>query len=183
MVNKLSYLLLTIIGIFASCADQKLLLKKGEIPDIIKTDGFYYVKTKEYSKTLKDSITNYRFTFYNKDGTFLEHFEYSSFKKEVLKYNINLQYEVLKKEQTNWGLYKIDGLNIICEGWNTSVGGGLPRWRAEGYVKNDSTIVFTKSFAFDNKCCPKINSNYEVENHFFPYSPKPDSSNIFLNEY
>jgi hypothetical protein len=183
MVNKLSYLLLTIIGIFISCANQKLLLKKSEIPDVIKTNGFYYVKTNEYSKTLKDSVTNYNFTFYYIDGTFLKHFTSPSLEKEILDFNIKNQYEILKKDQTNWGLYEIYGSNIIREGWNTSVGGGLPRSRAEGYVKNDSTIVFTKSFAFDNKCCPKINSNYEVENHFFPYSPKPDSSNIFLNEY
>ncbi len=54
----------------------------------MKTDGFYYVKTKEYSEILKDSFTNYRFTFYYKDETVIKRFESPSLDKEILDFNI-----------------------------------------------------------------------------------------------
>ncbi len=149
----------------------------------MKTDGFYYVKTKEYSEILKDSFTNYRFTFYYKDGTVIKRFESPSLDKEILEINIKNQIEIMKKDKTYWGIYTIQGKKLVCEGWNSSVGGGLSRSRVEGYLKNDSTIVWIKSFSFDNKSCPKIKSDFKVENYFYPYPLKPDSSNVFLLEY
>ncbi len=53
----------------------------------------------------------------------------------------------MKKDKTYWGIYTIQEKELVCESWNTSVGGGLSRSRVEGYVKNDSTIVWIKSFS------------------------------------
>ncbi len=66
--------------LFFSCADQKLLLKKSKIP--------YVIKTREYSEVLKDSFTNYCFTFYYKDETVIKRFESPSLDKEILDFNI-----------------------------------------------------------------------------------------------
>ena len=87
----------------------------------------------------------------------------------------------LRDDKINWGLYQINKNKIIWEGWNTSIGGGLPKWRAEGYIHNDSTIVFNRNIIYDDKWFPKVKEGYESLIHFYKFSPKPDSTNNFTN--
>jgi hypothetical protein len=85
----------------------------------------------------------------------------------------------LRDDKINWGLYIITKDKIVWEGWNTSIGGGLPKWRAEGYIPNDSTIIFNRNINYDNKWLPKVKVGYESVIHFHKFSPKPDSTNNF----
>ena len=174
------FLLISICFIlFWSCADQKLSLTQSVISSSLKLDGFYYVKSKQPVNSIYREEDTYYIVFYYKNGVSFD--IGTATKKEFGELDSFIRRKAieLRDEKTNWGLYQTNSNKIICEGWNTSIGGGLPKWRAEGYIPNDSTIIFNKNIVYDNKWFPKVKEGYESANHFYKFSPKPDSTNDF----
>jgi hypothetical protein len=76
-----------------------------------------------------------------------------------------------------WGVYIIDDDIIKFEKWYPSSGGGMPVYLHQGEILNDSTFVITKSIRSKTGEEKELDETY----HFKPFSPKPDSTNNFIN--
>lgn len=84
--------------------------------------------------------------------------------------------------QYSWGLFNVKNNEIKIERWTSASGGKYPTQMLIGEILNDTTIYFhTKIGDYPvgfgkNKKNVKINEIY----HFRQFSPKPDSTNIFI---
>ncbi|MFA7472316.1 MAG: hypothetical protein WCY86_05395 [Spirosomataceae bacterium] len=174
MNARVSFYLSGFCGLLlASCVDQKLTLSRnntGTSP--LRLDGFYY------SQYLGDS-TSYNIIFLYQDGILFQCGWPSEAEFANLEEYFASEIPFRKKEKTSWGLYEIQGNSIVLEGWNTSVGGGLPRFRMEGYIPNDTTIILTRYTSYENRK-PKSRAIESGRLQFHAYSPKPDSANNFI---
>lgn len=81
----------------------------------------------------------------------------------------------------DWGLYNQEGDSIIVQCYFNHFGGyRLIDWN--GFVKNDSTIIFTSKYGYKFHKSPQIID--EIINeiyHFKSFAVKPDSINYILN--
>jgi len=159
-----------------SCTDQTLTLKKSVIPSsVVRLDGFYYSKS-------DDDQPGYGITFLYRDGTLFHCGIASEEEFQNIGNFVAGEETVRRKEKESWGLYNLIGNQFIMEGWSSSVGGGLPRYRKEGYIMNDSTIVLTRFIGYEGKI-PKVQEIAHSYLYFHAFHPKPDSSNNFLIRY
>lgn len=85
---------------------------------------------------------------------------------------------IVRKFKDYWGIFNIKNDSIVFERWYPSSGGPFPAYLRSGKILNDTTFVITKSFR------SKIGNEEQQLNetyHFRKFSPKPDSTNIFVN--
>ena len=86
-------------------------------------------------------------------------------------------YESRKENIESWGVFMVDGFNIIREsieavGWTHRIS-----FLYYGEILNDTTIQFyTKKETYSNAKEQK----YERLYYFKEFSPKPDSTNVFI---
>ena len=81
----------------------------------------------------------------------------------------------IKEIKTGWGVFQIQNDCIVFERWLISEG-GHPIGRFSGNILNDTTFIITKR---EN---PYSGNVYQENNlyHFHAFSPKPDSTNVFI---
>lgn len=162
-----------IILLTTSCIDQKLSLSRGNyVSSDFKTDGFYY-------STYYGDSKSHAIWFLYQDGTL---FHCGIANEEEFK-NINAflkkEIPVRRTHKESWGLFQLIGRNIVLEGWNTSVGGGLPRYRMEGKIIDDSTFIINKFIGYEGWKAKTVSVDSAIF-RFFPYTPKPDSTNAYI---
>jgi hypothetical protein len=80
----------------------------------------------------------------------------------------------LKKYKDLWGIFNISGNGISLETWRIMQGNHHSVIHS-GAILNDTTFTITKS-DFTDSGITDSNDTY----HFYPYSPKPDSTNTFI---
>lgn len=137
----------------------------------LRVDGYYYYD--------KDGVIFCSYFFYRNgvmvDGgasvsgssnpiAFLD----STFRKSYFAENI-------KKDKTCWGVFDIHNDSIVFERWINKQG-GFPVLRFSGNIINDTTFRITRSEY------PHHGEMYERNDvfHFHAFSPKPDSTNVFI---
>lgn len=79
-------------------------------------------------------------------------------------------------DEYKWGVFKVSSNSFNYERHYPSTNAWLV-YVMEGNIENDTTIHITKSYRCDG-------SEFRGENNFFrfkPFSPKPDSTNSFVN--
>ena len=81
-----------------------------------------------------------------------------------------------KNDKLSGGLFIIDGVSIKFEKWYPSSGGGLPAYIRSGVILNDTTFLISKSVRSKTGEEKELNETY----HFKQFSPKPDSTNVFI---
>lgn len=171
-MRKIIFLCIGLLSI-TSCVDQKLSLSRtSNTTSKIRLDGFYYSRH-------EGDKPSYGISFFYQDGTV---FHAGIASEEAFKDigQFIAEHENFRRNtKESWGLYQISGNRFIMEGWNSSVGGGLPRYRKEGLILNDSTILLTEYRGYENKS-PKIETIESGYLYFRPYLPKPDSTNHFI---
>jgi hypothetical protein len=189
---KTLLLLPVFVFMFISCkVFEPLSLNKQDYRgNNLKTDGYYYIfKDKEEGFTLKEKKYNTFFIYRNGiyfggKGLSSPTFDISnldSLDLSVKKKVINVvKYEPLQYE---WGVFKVNGSEIVIERWVTASGGGIyPTQILKGEIKNDTTINFHTLVGAHpvnynrKKKILKIDETY----HFRQMSPKPDSTNKFI---
>ena len=79
-----------------------------------------------------------------------------------------------------WGLFKIEGDNILYEKWYTSGGNAFKAYVRTGKIINDSTFNVTKSYRVVNGAETNVFSINETY-YYRKFSPKPSSNNNFIN--
>ena len=172
MANRIMYIIIAIVLINTGCKDwfkdDSFSLKKENYNGSeIRTDGYYYMFSKEHKVYpiilfYGNGIVHNRFTVVS-----------LSLLENEMKTNANTFNNGFKD---NWGLFVIDRTEIKVE--NIIAMGGLSRFAYTDYgeILNDTTIYFYKH--------KESYSNYsEVMDdtlHFKQFSPKPDSTNVFI---
>ncbi len=84
----------------------------------------------------------------------------------------------VKKLKHRWGLFNIDGSNILFERWYPSEP-PLKVLTREGEILNDSTSVINNFYKVENGSKIFLEELNEIY-HFKGFSPKPNSANVFV---
>ena len=152
--------------------DEELVLEKQPYTgNALRLDGYYYNR-------LEDGRIWNTF-FYYRDGTMLCGIGSEYTDDDLEKYDIwftdNEFLDFLKKDKYSWCLYQIHDDSICFEKWMLS-DGGFPVNRFSGIILNDTTFVITK---VENPHSGNVYQHNDLY-HFHAFSPKPDSTNIFI---
>ena len=163
-MNKIiKYLIIfALILIAYGCKDEKLTMQRSSyLGNDIRLDGYYYNQRKNSGSPPRDYTTVF---FLYRNGIILNAHSYIGTNLDVVEKEMINQYEALQNQKIGWGIFIVTGNQIEYEQWSTSVGGGLPVFKNNYIIENDTTL---------------INSWGEIY-HFRQFSPKPDSTNNFI---
>jgi hypothetical protein len=135
--------------------------------DELRLDGYYY--------EMIDGVL-YSIHFIYKNGVLvnvggadsMEEFE------EKLRKGV---YDDLTNYRIGWGVFHIEGKNIKFEEWYPSSGGPMPTYIRAGEIINDTTFHITVSYKPDGSERREKDERY----HFKEFSPKPDSTNPYID--
>ena len=139
----------------------------------LKINGYYYYK---YSA---NNVEYYEIYFFYRNGVILNTGVTTKDQLALFEQNCSngTVYNKLKKHKVNWGIFKIDTNQIQFELYDyISAGARLSLWLSSGVIQNDSTF---KIIALKRHGRSEI-TNVENIYHFKQFSPKPDSTNNFI---
>ena len=173
---KTLFLLSILILLNSSCCllecteeDDPLYLKRMEYSgNDIKLNGYYY----QIGTKVSNAYFFYRNGVIINIGGVRDNLpEYDEHIIDVMNYGY------YKNQKACWGVFIIDNDKILLERWQP-----LQPFRAyiqQGEILNDTTFRLTKRYRMVNEEKTdemEINSIY----HFREFSPKPDSTNVFI---
>jgi len=162
MVISRSFALLLLILISCTMRLKPLLIERVDYEgNDFRIDGYYYY----FGVT--DDESYFEVYFFYKNGVA---YHSSTTGTNCLEIENHILSEYHLQSMNNvpyrWGVYKVQGTEIQYSGWSTSVGGPYPAFKREWEILNDSTLY---SREFDETW------------HFKEFSPKPDSTNRFID--
>jgi hypothetical protein len=169
MRSLISICLLLITGCDKYAADPLTLIKTDFVPNLnnsfLKTDGYY----------LEDDKNGIVFFLYN-NGVFLDWGGVTATtiieRESKIRVIDSLQYH--KKTKYGWGLFEAKTKDITIEKWLSGNGGPYPVEKYKGKIVNDTTISIPFSY------WPLNGSEKNRTFRFKKFSPKPDSTNMFI---
>lgn len=166
--------------VFGNCKKDKSLLSHDELSiarqnysgDELRIDGYYYT---EVNGLLFSA------SFFYKNGVFLDG---GGSKEDIKAMDNYIQNEFISRQgykeyRVSWGVFLIGVNSIKFEHWYPSSGGSLKAYVREGVILNDSTFRITQSYRNQKGEKTEITSRNETY-HFRAFSPKPDSTNCFV---
>ncbi|MFK8302371.1 hypothetical protein ACI75Y_05625 [Capnocytophaga stomatis] len=172
MVKK--FLLFAFILLFLSCYKQTVesltMQRKPYLGKELRTDGYYY--------SLSDPWGGNGIFVFNRNGVCLQVFISRKEKNilSIIENEILLNPEFIKKakeEPHSYGVFLINYPNIETE---TFIGRSTYRqYHTIEEILNDTTFVIHKEKGLGNKWFDS-NTTY----HFKKFSPKPDSTNVYI---
>jgi hypothetical protein len=161
--------------LFTSCLKDNIPLsnvREDYTGDELRIDGFYYQKTPE------GNINNTLYFFY-RNGI-----KFELQMKEKVKYPIDCiseltseRIESQRKRKYHWGIFKINDNAFLSEQWSTPIDGNYVHTITQtGEIVSDTTFIITKFINTAGGGAANVNASW----YFSPYSPKPDSTNVFI---
>ncbi len=140
--------------------DELTLKKESYYGDELRIDGYYHQNSSNIEWT--------RIFFFYHNGIILESY--------IENKTGNLE-AVTNYSKSRYGIFNIYSNNIKFEKWYPSSGGPLPAYIRSGVIINDTTFIINKSIR------PQTGEEKELDQtyHFRQFSPKPDSTNNFIN--
>jgi hypothetical protein len=164
-----NWLLIILLSGCSGDADPLTLTKKAFEANsknlFLKTDG-YYVEDD------KDGVV----FFLYKNGVFLDWGGVTAStnleRDSKIRLIDSLQYH--KNTQYSWGLFEAETEDITIEKWLSGNGGPYPVEQFKGKILNDTTISIPFSY------WPLDGSEKPRTFRFQKFSPKPDSTNMFI---
>lgn len=137
---------------------------------LLRTDGYYYFEYNNHS--YRDIVFLYQNGIFIDDGISGS----ENFDDEQQYLSDNSFYANYQNNKLKWGIYSIQDSSIVTERWYPSED-YFPVYSRIGKIVNDSTFSVTQSFRCDGSDSQSENAIY----HFKKFSPKPDSTNTFIN--
>lgn len=140
----------------------------------LRVDGYYYF---DY-----ENIESYRtiyFLFANGVILYGSTFPLSELQKQENAYTEPGWQFPNQRPKYYWGLFEIEGDNIRFERWYPSEP-PLKAYVRAGKILDDTTFVITESYRMQGGRKTEIREENQVY-HFKPFSPKPDSTNVFID--
>lgn len=155
-------------------SDDLLTIEKKEYNGTqLRIDGYYY-----HVSSIDGRIISIVF-FYNNGVIFFMNGDGSKIQDLYYWDNRALSNEwinLMKKEKICWGIYHIENENIVIQRWGGSIGGVHPVMTSYGNIINDTTYKITKTT--DSQTNDVWNG--EIIYNFRAFSPKPDSTNVYV---
>jgi hypothetical protein len=150
--------------------DDELSLKRTDYEgNQLRIDGYYYL--------LIDTVVGTTMFFYE-NGVLKETGGIESINKkkqfELLLLDVSFNNKV-NNMKDSWGVFSIDAKDIKFERWYPGQGAKKAYVR-EGTILNDTTFRIIKSYRSDGS---EVSDKDELY-HFRQFSPKPDSTNVFI---
>jgi len=171
--------LLTILMTLMSCKDwlddeYYTLEKRPYTGSEIKTNGYFYSHQLKNGSN-KEGISI--LVFY-KDGTAIDFaFDGDNLEVENDVFKVNPLW--LKNNKYNWGLFNIESDTIKIERLNSYGTVRAYMYTLVGIIENDTTIcIIREQTSTDAILDVPFNMNQTF--HFKEFSPKPDSTNVFI---
>jgi len=161
------------LGLFQD--DELSLSRQDYTGNQLRIDGYYFF---EYTNSSIDYVSIY---FFYKNGIILSGGSklLSELPELEDSYRDGTFYNHVKSIKFLWGVYQIEGINLKFERWFPSE----KPYRAyvrEGVIFNDTTFIITQRYRNKNGKKTEVESENLVL-HFREFSPKPDSTNTFIN--
>ena len=169
-----STILVSFVFILSSCLKENTPLINSRVDylgDNLRIDGFYYEKK-------PDGTLGSRLTFFYKNGVkFVVTFsEMITDPVECVTILTKDRVEADRKRKYNWGIFIIKNNDFFCEEWSTPINGNYVNLITQtGEILSDTCIMIT---TFNNG--NTFQENLKGMMYFYPYNPKPDSTNIFI---
>ena len=174
---------LILVVILLSCCAKDNIFKDDELHlekvpytgDELRIDGYYYSEFGDEDDKLRDVY------FFYRNGNLLYGSTYSSDledKKEE-EYTTEEWQSIVKESKQRWGVFQIEGTKILFERWYPSQP-PLKAYVREGEILNDTTFKITQSYRMKDGEKTERKDRDETFN-FKEFSPKPDSTNKFVD--
>ncbi len=172
---KLTLFLALVVLFVSSCSkwleNEKLTLQKTPYTgNELRLDGYYY--------DMEDGKIWSTYFFY-RNGILHYGIASDTLDNDLVKYDAwfasEYYSEHLRSGRRRWGVFEIHDDSIVFERWGI-LEGGDPVLRFSGRILNDTTFIITK-------CENPHSGEFSQENdlyHFRHFSPKPDSTNMFI---
>jgi hypothetical protein len=176
MKAMILFLLVSSLNMCMSCCskifpDAKLSMQRKDYNgNELRIDGYYFREDNTSSRMIIYLLYNNGVLLYG--GAPL----ISEIEKRKQEFASGEWHNTRKNDKAAWGIFCIDGKNIRIEKWEPSTGIGLPVYIREGNILNDTTIHITIGYSSDGSDRRKLNEVY----HFREFSPKPDSTNVYI---
>lgn len=179
MNKKLKTTAFIILAMFALAGCGKL-FKDDELTIIrqpyngneLRTDGYYYYQW-------VNDTTHLNILFLYKNGIVLA-IPNALSTEELPEWEESFRngefYNRYKDDKSFWGVFSIEGNSIIYEKWGINQGGGMPVGQFKGPILSDTNFQIISFLEPKTGIVQEIDYLY----HFKPFSPKPDSTNIFI---
>ena len=171
-MKKINLLILCVLLTLCGCGDDDLfsLTSTPYSGDQLRTDGYYY-------QIGYDGKTIFSSYFFYKNGILISvggaEPSLEIMDSYIKKYYLNGQ--KYKKDKLSWGVFFIEDDNIKFERWYPSER-PYKSFVREGVILNDTTFHITKSYRSNGSEQREKDEIY----HFRQFSPKPDSTNVFI---
>ena len=160
--------------IFSSCLKENISLsntREDYLGNQLRIDGFFHQITKD--GYIVNTFFYYRNGILFKIPVRSEFMDPADFVSLLTKETI----EFNRKRKYNWGVFKIKGNEFISEHWETPTSGNyFATITMTGEILSDTCFVITK-FVHSQE---GINETSRAYWYFYPFSPKPDSTNNFI---
>jgi len=153
-------------------SDKLSLERQDYTGNQLRIDGYYYNLYDTLSADIKYSY------FFYRNGVVLSGSAGSNFEELEETFNSEGFTNNIKKNRSGWGLFKIYESEITIEEW-VPMEPPYHAYTRSGEIIDDTTFVITKSWRNKRKkeTLKTINEVY----HFKQFSPKPDSTNTFID--
>jgi hypothetical protein len=168
MDRIIKYLILSaLVLLMYDCKDEPLLFSQTPYTGSeLRIDGYYYLQENEQ--------TWIKF-FYRNGIVLIFYHGFPTTDLTIVDEGIAEKYERCKNEKMCWGIFSVFGSTIQSTKWGHSVGGGLTSYKYMGTIENDTTFCLIRAIYYTGRI-DEFNDCY----HFRQFSPKPDSTNIFI---
>ena len=157
--------------IFSSCLKDNIPLSNREdyFGDQLRIDGLYHqISSDGYIRNVQ---------FYYRNGIKLDIEVNEDIKDPSALYSILTQekIEYHRKRKYFWGIFKIKENEFLCERWDTPIDGNyVVKITWTGEILSDTSFIITKIVQ------PQGSIEGRAKWYFYPYSPKPDSTNKYI---
>ena len=174
--------LISLCLFFTSCAklgilqDDELSLQRQDYTgNQLRVDGYYF---SEYANGSIEYVSVY---FLYRNAIILYGFSglLSELPELEESYRNGTFYKHVKSVKFHWGVHQIEDSKIKYEQWVPSEK-PYKAYVREGEILNDTTFRITQRYRYKNGEKTEVESKNEVY-HFKAFSPKPDSSNTFVD--
>jgi hypothetical protein len=167
---KIAVGLIIIFIAFISCSscdsfieeDEELILSREDYTgNQLKLDGIYYKEDVDTTKVIRYALYHnglVRYLSISPKERIFEDFPDGS-------------------RKSNWGVFLIEGDNITIEKWSPGPAANYVGFTRKGVILNDTTFQILERYFNKSGEGIAVNDIY----HFVPFSPKPDSTNIFID--
>jgi hypothetical protein len=175
MVKYIKITFINFLFVFISCKDAVLVIpKENNYSQKLNLSGYYYLKSSKPYENTNDIYFLYENGVILYGGSPSSNNE--SYINDLLN-NVLLKNNSIYNYKYRWGRYIIKDNDLEFERWIPSSGGPLKTVIFKGQILNNNSFVIKSTYSNYSKSGNKLENLYE----FRPFSPKPDSTNKFVN--